>query len=317
VSSPQSKQIEQSIADGRGYNPPNGVHRGLPARNSLTFSIAKTYCTLSSKAYAGGHMTIPHEVSRDISKVFSYLSSHLWQSKSKGNECLRSFCLDLSRILPNPVFVKIGANDGVTGDPCSDILLANLNWRGLLIEPVPDCFDRLKANFKDAGRFSWEQVAVGSAEGEITFFYVDPKANQSLPSLPVWFDQLGSFDRNHIVKHLDGVLEPFILERKVPVWPLSALLKKSNIQEVHLLHIDTEGYDYEVLKTLDFSLHAPLSIFIEHKHVANTQKTEMRRLLRKEGYSLQDCGGDYFAVKSADYRRLQRHYQHSGGNLEN
>jgi hypothetical protein len=82
-------------------------------------------------------MTIPHEVSRDISKVFSYLSSHLWQSKSKGNECLRSFCLDLSRILPNPVFVKIGANDGVTGDPCSDILLANLNWRGLLIEPVP------------------------------------------------------------------------------------------------------------------------------------------------------------------------------------
>lgn len=36
-----------------------------------------------------------------------------------------------------------------------------------------------------------------------------------MPGLPVWYDQLGSFDRQHIVKHLDGRLEPFIVTSNV------------------------------------------------------------------------------------------------------
>ena len=42
---------------------------------------------------------------------------------------------------------------------------------------------------------------------------------------------------------------------------------------MHLLHVDAEGHDYEVLKTLDFAKHAPLSIFVEHKHLSDAQKT--------------------------------------------
>src|SRR4051794_31449454 len=84
----------------------------------------------------------------------------------------RHYCLNLSKVLSEPVFVKIGANDGITGDPCSDILLTNTNWRGLLIEPVPYCFDRLRANFQDSRRFCLEQVAIGASAGEVTFYYV-------------------------------------------------------------------------------------------------------------------------------------------------
>ena len=218
----------------------------------------------------------------------------------------RHYCLNLSKVLSEPVFVKVGANDGITGDPCSDILLANTKWRGLLIEPVPYCFDRLRATFQDSRRFCLEQVAIGASAGEATFYYVDAKAIQSIPSLPTWFDQLGSFDRNHIMKHLDGVLEPFIIECKVQVFPLSDVLMRNRIQDVHLLHVDTGGHDYEVLKTLDFAKHAPLSIFVEHKHLADAQKTEMLHLLRKHGYSVRDCGGDYFAVNEEANKRLQR-----------
>ena len=54
---------------------------------------------------------------------------------------LRSYCAQRPRWIREPVFVKVGANDGVTGDPVSDILLSNPKWKGLLIEPVPYCFE--------------------------------------------------------------------------------------------------------------------------------------------------------------------------------
>jgi FkbM family methyltransferase len=218
----------------------------------------------------------------------------------------RLYCVSLSKAVSEPVFVKVGANDGLTGDPCSDILLAETNWRGLLIEPVPYCFDRLRANFKNSSKFALEQVAIGASVREVTFYYVDAKATESIPNLPIWFDQLGSFDRNHIMKHLNGVLEPFIMECKVQVCRLSDVLARNQIQDVHLLHVDTEGHDCEVLKTLDFAQHAPLSIFIEHKHLSDAQRAEMLELLRQRGYSVRDCGGDYFAVNQRANKRLQR-----------
>jgi FkbM family methyltransferase len=221
----------------------------------------------------------------------------------------RRHCLNLSNEFSEPIFVKVGANDGITGDPCSDILLAHANWRGLLIEPVPYCFDRLKHNFQDSGRFCFEQVAIGASAGEVTFYYVDEKASRSVPGLPTWFDQLGSFDRNHILKHLDGTLEPFIIECKVQVCPLSDVLMRNRIQEIHLLHIDTEGHDYEVLKTLDFGKFAPLSILVEHIHLSDTQKPEMLHLLHTNGYAVRDCGADYFAVNEAIYHRLSHSSQ--------
>jgi len=225
---------------------------------------------------------------------------------AKETRRFRQYCLTLSRVVPEPVFVKVGANDGITEDPCSDILLANTNWIGLLIEPVPYCFDRLKISFQDSRRFRLEQVAIGAAADQINFYYVDPKASQNLPDLPTWFNQLGSFDRNHIVKHLDGVLEPFIIECKVQVLPLSEVLVRNRIQDVHLLHVDTEGHDYEVLKTVDFTNHAPLSIFLEHKHLSDGQRAETLHLLRGNGYSVRDCGGDYFAVNKRADKRLLR-----------
>lgn len=219
---------------------------------------------------------------------------------------LRQYCSDLPQFVAEPVFVKVGANDGITGDPCSDILLANNKWKGLLVEPVPYCCDRLRANFHDSRRFSIEQVAIGATTGKKTFYYVDQAAYDLIPDLPHWFDQLGSFDKNHIVKHLNAKLEPFIIQCAIDVSPLSDVLNRNGIRDFHLLHIDTEGYDYEVLKTLDFASHAPVAIFVEHRHLPGDQKKEMLRLLRQHRYSVRDCGGDYFAINKEANKRLQR-----------
>jgi FkbM family methyltransferase len=223
----------------------------------------------------------------------------------KERERFRRYCSDLPAIVPAPVFVKVGAHDGVTGDPSAAILLADPRWKGLLIEPVPHCFDRLRATFGDARRFALERVAVGARAGEATFYYVDPEARARMPDLPFWIDQLGSFDRNHIINHLDGVLGPFIVECTVQVRPLTELLRKHAVRDVHLLHVDTEGHDLEVLQTLDFATHAPLAVFVEHKHLPPSRRSRMRRLLRTRGYSVRDCGNDYFALDRKAYRRLR------------
>jgi FkbM family methyltransferase len=228
------------------------------------------------------------------------------RAKEGAMQLFRSYCERLPELVLAPVFVKVGANDGVTGDPCSDLLLAHPNWAGLLVEPVPHYGSRLRANFNDAQRFRIEQVAVGAINGRSTFYYVDPAARAELHDLPSWFDQIGSFDRNHIMKHLDGILAPYIIEVPIEVCTLTKLLLRNNIDRVDLLHIDAEGYDYEVLAGCDFSLFAPLLILVEHKHLNAEKREKLLLMLRERQYLVRDCGRDYFAVNEHAYRDLAR-----------
>ena len=225
-------------------------------------------------------------------------------AKEPGDPCARRYCSLLPQLIPTPVFVKIGANDGTTGDPVSKILLADQRWKGLLIEPVPYIFKRLTENFSDSTRFSLEQAAIGKHSGEAPFYYVNPEAASHIPNLPYWHDQLGSFDRNHIIRQL-SVLEPFIIEERVPVLTLDQVFCKHEIKDVHLLHIDTEGYDHEVLKAVNLEKQPPMAIYIEHLNLARSDKAEMLRRLRKAGYRVDDCGCDYFAIhRTSSLRNL-------------
>lgn len=219
-----------------------------------------------------------------------------WLRHQAHTAAFRDCCRAIAALVPEPFFVKVGAHDGMTGDPCSDILLAETRWRGLLIEPVPSCFARLQKNFGDASRFALEQVAVGAGRERATFYFVAPHAREQVPELPDYFDQLGSFDRTHILKHCKGALKPFIREMQVRVVPLSEIMQRHGIGTCHLLHVDTEGHDLEVLQTLDFAAVQPWAIFIEHDHLSDAKKAALQRLFRKHGYAAKDCGRDYFAV---------------------
>jgi FkbM family methyltransferase len=217
----------------------------------------------------------------------------------------RACCREIAARVPAPAFVMVGANDGVTGDPASDIFLAP-PWRGLLIEPLPHCCERLRANFADRSRFTVVQVAVGPEVGRAPFYYVDPVGVRRLPEVRISFDQLGSFDRDHIATHLGGILAPFIRECEVEVRPLSQLIARAGMRDVHVLQIDVEGYEYSVLKTLDFAAHAPVLIFVEHKHLSDGDRRALEQLLHDRGYTVRNCGGDYCAVDNAALARLQR-----------
>lgn len=217
-----------------------------------------------------------------------------------GTQHFRDCCYALSAALPEAIFVNVGANDGITDTPAIRILMGNPNWKGLLIEPVPYCYERLRKNFSDKNRFTLEQVAIGMSGQNRNMYYVDPHAKNSLPDLPIWHDKLGSFDRMHIIRHLGEAIAPFVKEMPVEVCTLTEVLRRNNILQVHLLHVDTEGNDWDVLRSLDFNEYRPLLIYVEHIHLSSTDKGAMRRFLKNENYSIVDCGMDYFAY----HRRL-------------
>lgn len=215
-----------------------------------------------------------------------------WRIAPKTKDRLPMLLARLSRER-HPVFVKVGANDGLSDDPCGDTFLRVKGWRGLLVEPVPSCVEQLRQTYRE-DRF---EIAVGAEPGEATFYYVDERAAKELKDLPSTYNQLGSFDREHIVKHLDGVLEPYIEELVIRVETLDRLLAHHEMNKVDFLHIDTEGFDYEVLRGVDFDRNKPRSIYLEHKHLSDADRRQAVAMLERNGYHVLDCGVDYLATQ--------------------
>ena len=62
---------------------------------------------------------------------------------------------------------------------------------------------------------------------------------------------------------------------------------------IDLLQIDVEGYDYEIIKMIDFERVKPLIIHFEHGHLPIEQFEECLEVLIKQGYAISvEDGGD-------------------------
>lgn len=191
-------------------------------------------------------------------------------------------------------FVQIGANNGVSNDPLNEFIL-NSGWSGILIEPLPDVFGVLKENYKETkADLLFENVAIGSVNGEVPFFYID----NSDQTLPVWTSQLSSFNRDVVVKNLGG--HPQFIGRiksiNIETLTLAALLKKHGLSKIDLLHTDTEGFDYEILKTIDFSIIHPDIIMFESIHLSKADFKATVSILKNANYAVFVCGHDSIAI---------------------
>jgi FkbM family methyltransferase len=201
------------------------------------------------------------------------------------------------RDLEDAKFIQVGSNDGVAGDPLREHILNN-NWQGVLIEPVHHICEKLKALYQNNPNITVLNCAIGPKGAPLTFYSVDPRAQDLLgEDLPWWWDQLSSFNRNNIVKHLDGILEPYIMEIDVVVKTLDDILMEKGWSSLDVLHIDAEGFDDEVLKTLSMEKYQPRVILMEHKHLSRSKTKEIRRKLTSQGYDVHMLEGDLFGLR--------------------
>ena len=189
-------------------------------------------------------------------------------------------------------FVQVGSSDGVMGDPLYHLIKTNPQWRGLFIEPMQETFDSLVGNHGRDGRFAFEQIAIDEVPGERPFYFVPQQSGIAREMLTV-----SSLERSHVADILAklGTLE-LLSVRNVRCEPLMSVLGRLKIERVDLLHIDAESYDYRVLRQLDFARFRPRLVLYEHCNLSAGDAIAARALLRREGYSVVECGRDTVAV---------------------
>jgi len=179
-------------------------------------------------------------------------------------------------------FLNIGANDGLSNDPLTEFIFTK-HWKGLLIEPVTPVFNRLKAIYGKNPNVQCINAAISDMNSEREFYYIE-----SAPELHPGVDQIGSFSKEHVMSHKDffpGCLKHFKTVN-IKCKKLQSVLDESDIGNVDLYLIDTEGYDYHIIKQIDFKKTAPSLIIFEHLHLSKKEKKEAFRLLRSNHYYL-------------------------------
>jgi FkbM family methyltransferase len=189
--------------------------------------------------------------------------------------------------------VQIGAGDGEMGDPLHDVIL-EYGWRGVLVEPMPHLFTALANSYRNVPGIVCEQIAIGPEEGTKRMYAVSWR-----PSDPVWVIGLSSFRREVILESQSMVpdIETQIQEIDVQVITLETLLAKHGLNHVDVMQIDAEGFDFEIIKMIDFSKPwAPPHIIYEACHLGDDLE-RTRAHLRAAGYRVFPAGYDDYAYR--------------------
>ena len=195
-------------------------------------------------------------------------------------------------------FVQIGANDGIKFDDLYHFIAAR-DCRGLVVEPIKYYYEILKTNYGKFPNIIPVNRAIHKTEKRATIHYVDP---EKLPSLPIWAQGIGSFDSEHY-KNSNTPQEVMISE-EVDCVELMALINEHGFNEIHLLQIDTEGYDGEVIKMIDFNAIVPRVIRYEHGILEETERQEVEDILLRQNYALFEERNNTIAIQNSTLKHI-------------
>jgi FkbM family methyltransferase len=196
---------------------------------------------------------------------------------------------------PRAVFLQIGAHDTQQLDPLHH-QVEKRRWRGILVEPIPYVFARLQQVWAGNDRLALENVAIGDHDGEATIFYLPQSADEHLPS---WYDALASFRKDVVLKHRDYIpdIDDRIAQMTVPVLTFDSLCAKHSLGRVDVILIDTEGYDFEIIKQIDLDRYRPKIVIYESLHLAAADQEACLRLFRSHGYEAIVSPMDTFCLR--------------------
>jgi len=190
-------------------------------------------------------------------------------------------------------FIQIGANDGQLNDPIYPYIKQG-QWKGVLVEPLPPLFEKLKQTYKGIEGLSFENVGITDSDGNMGFYFLPAEYNE-----PDWLQQIGTFDRKAIELNLETLpqLLPKVQTTTVATISLNTLFKRNKVNELDILIIDAEGFEYKILKQLEGVSIKPKYIFFEWGCMEKLEYDLLLKLLTDQGYDLLQSGGDMLALK--------------------
>jgi FkbM family methyltransferase len=173
-------------------------------------------------------------------------------------------------------FFEVGANDGLTQSNTA-YLERYQGWHGVLVEPLPMQFCKCLANRPASTVINAALVASDFSDRTVEIAYANLMSVVDDPSR-----NLLSIE-NHVAtgrKFLMSDDLPLSGRRFiVPALTVSAILDRIGRNRVDFFSLDVEGYEFEVLKGIDFSRHRPRYFLIEAR-----DKSGMDDFLAQQGY---------------------------------
>lgn len=166
-------------------------------------------------------------------------------------------------------FVQVGAFDGSSDDDLTS-LLDYANVRGVFVEPQPGPFAELQRRFARFDNVTLANAAIATSAGEQPFYSTGSGS------------RLASFDRENLLRH--GVAAREITSQTVRCLPLDQLLEEVGFARLDVLQVDAEGYDLQVLSTLEFERWMPAVVRFEYLHLATREVDRYLGYLSSLGY---------------------------------
>lgn len=186
--------------------------------------------------------------------------------------------------------IVVGANDGVSFDDLLDYIHPQ-KTEGVFLEPSKRYFNCLEENLKKFPKLMPLNIAVSRIDSKFSLFQLNEKG---LKKMPDWGKGLGSFSKDHLLK-FDSIIELDLEEEKVVGKPFSWLVTEFNLNSIDYLQIDTEGFDAEIIKMIDFDIFSSKIIKFEIANLFQKEIFEVKNILEGKGYFLQKIKGDMIA----------------------
>jgi FkbM family methyltransferase len=206
---------------------------------------------------------------------------------------------------PEVCFVQIGAYDGVAGDPIHPLVVANPGWCGVLIEPQPDAFARLKQNYAGQNnRLHFFNVAVSEVPGFRDLYAIDPTERERL-RLPEWCAEITSFDPEHLRRHFPCAMAVSQRVKVITFADAAAMLPGGRVD---LVVLDVEGHERAILETIDWDAHQVTFVMFEHKHMSSQDWRAADMILTQRGFTLKQFGRDAIGFRRRNVA-ARRHWQ--------
>jgi FkbM family methyltransferase len=178
-----------------------------------------------------------------------------------GNELRRN---------PRLTFMQIGAFDGSEDDDLRDLIEAH-KLRGVLIEPQPMAFARLQKTYRGQPQVMLLQAAIAEKEGTRELFCKQGEASM-----------VASFDREHLRRH--NIADHEIATQQVICHTVESALRAAGLTQVDLIQIDAEGYDWPIIRSIDFTRLRPRILRFEYRHMRDGDADVCLALLSEHGY---------------------------------
>jgi len=171
----------------------------------------------------------------------------------------------------NPVIVQIGAHDGVLGEEygLQELLDSLGNFKLILIEPVDKFFNNLQSVYGKYGdKVQYMKCAITDINGTVNM--IDQGCMSKI-------DNSGGLSVDSIT------------------W--NKFISDNNINKIDLLILDCEGYEFNILNQIDYSVIKPSVIRYEYLWLPN--KEECDNYLISNGYNIELCEYDHTYNKIA------------------